>query len=128
MWEMQSSQLALTRATSPAVRDFAQKMVEDQGASASALHDALTAVNVHATPPFRLDQRRQTLLTDLNAASERDFDLVYLRQQMAAQQRALTVHLSYADGGDEMPVRRQAANEANKVLAHIAALRQIPLG
>lgn len=128
MYETQSSELALTRATSPAVRDFAQRMVSDHAESANALHDALAAANIHATPPAGLDQRRQSLLTALNTASDRDFDLLYLRQQMAAHQRALTLHLSYAHGGDEMPVRDQAAAQANRVLGHIAMLRQIPPG
>jgi putative membrane protein len=128
MYETRSSELALTRATSPAVRDFAQQMVSDHAASASTRRDALAAVNVHATPPATLDQRRQSLLAALNSASDRDFDRLYLRQQMTSQQRALTLHLSYADGGDEMPVRDQAAAAADQVLGHIAMLRQIPLG
>jgi putative membrane protein len=126
MYEIQSSQLAAKRATSPAVKKFAQQMVTDHNATTNALKAALASANVPATPPTSLDPRRADMLRQLQGASGPAFDRMYVQQQMTAHQEALALHSSYAKGGDTPPLRTLAGQTAEKVQSHIDMLRQMP--
>jgi putative membrane protein len=125
MYEIQSSKLAETRATSPEVKKFARQMVTDHTGTTNALKAALASANVPATPPTSLDPRRADMLRQLQGASGPAFDQMYVQQQMTAHEEALALHSSYAKGGDTPPLRTLASQTAQKVQSHIDMLRRM---
>lgn len=128
LYEIESSRLALERSQSAEVKKFAQQMVTDHTATTAALKAALAQSGLSLTPPAALDARRQGMLDNLRAASAADFDRVYLDQQTAAHQEALTLHSSYAEDGDNDALKKLAATTAPKVQHHFDMVKQLDAG
>lgn len=121
LYEVQSSQLALERTQSAAVRSFAQQMITDHTATTNMLRPIATQAGI--TPPSALDTRRQEMLENLRAASADDFDDRYIDQQTAAHQEALTLHRTYAAQGDHSQLKSFAAQVAPRIEQHLGHVR-----
>jgi putative membrane protein len=74
-------------------------MVTDHTALSNAMKPLIIAAG--KTAPAGLDERRKGLIDNLNAAAPADFDKVYITQQEAAHNEALTLMQGYADHGDD---------------------------
>ncbi len=125
LYEIESSKLALTKAQSPAVKKFAQQMIDDHSATTAKLKAAIAAQRLEITPPAALDDRRNGMLENLKGMTGRDFDRAYLDQQTAAHQEALILHRGFAQGGDNAALKTLAAETAPKVEHHLAMVKQL---
>jgi putative membrane protein len=85
----QTSQLALTQAMHPKVRQFAQFEVNEQIAMAQVLTD------VNNPPPVPLDAQHAALLQQLQAQSGKTFDAAYLQGQIVGHQQLLNVQQAF---------------------------------
>ena len=117
MYEIQAGQIAQTKGQSTGVKDFGKMMVTDHTAMSNTMKPLVRAAGV--TAPTGLDERRKGLIDNLNAAAPADFDKVYLNQQEAAHNEALTLMNGYADRGDDAGLKAAAAKTAPKVQAHL---------
>lgn len=125
LYEIQSSQLARTRAASPAVRDFAQMMIADHTNTTQQLMMAARAAGMPPMTPLLLPMQRQ-MLDQLRAApAGAGFDSIYLEQQVQAHQMALALHSNYAQNGDSPPLRQTAGAAAPIVQQHLDRVRQL---
>ncbi len=113
-FERRSGRLAQDTARSRRVREFGGMMVQDHMMTTRSLQNAIRRSGrpVPPPPPLRPDQRG--MLDQLRNAG-RDFDFVYLRQQVQAHQEALGLMQDYARGGDN-PLIRDAARTAVPVV------------
>lgn len=125
MYEIESSKLALTKAQSPAVKKFAQQMIDDHSATTAKLKAAIAAQRLEMTPPAALDDRRSGMIENLKGMTGRDFDRAYLDQQTAAHQEALILHRGFAQGGDNAALKALAAETAPKVEHHLTMVKQL---
>jgi putative membrane protein len=125
MFEIEAGKIAVTKATSPDVKAFAQMMIKDHTATSAKMKATLASANVQVTPPAVLDDRRQGLIDNLKSASAADFDKVYLDQQTAAHQEALSLMKSYADDGENAPLKALAAETAPKIQMHYDQVRRL---
>lgn len=125
LFEIQSSQLALTNAQNPAVRQFAQMMITDHTAMSQQLMAAASAAGVPAMTPQLLPMHAEMLAT-LQAGGAAGFDNRYARAQLQAHEMALALHSNYAKGGDAQALRTVAAAATPKVQQHLAMVRQWP--
>lgn len=123
MYEIQSSQLALSRASSAAVKSFANHMVQDHTTSTQKVMAAASEAGMPPPSKPALDARRRGLLEQLQAASGADFDSLYVQQQKTAHQEALALHQGYASGGDKAPLRTTAGQIVPVVQHHITMLQ-----
>ncbi len=123
MYEVQAGQMAQTRGRSADVKAFGKMMVTEHTAMMNQMKPLITAAG--QTPPAGLDERRQGLLDNLRAASDADFDKVYLDQQEAAHNEALTLMKGYADNGDDAGLKAAATKAAPKVQAHLDRVKQM---
>lgn len=125
MYEVEASAIALARAKSPDVKDFARMMIEDHKKSSAALRHFVAENPVNIAIPKNMDARRKAMLSNLKSASDDSFDAVYVGQQAAAHQEALNLHGSYSKRGD-YPALKKLAQTTAQVVAHhkeaIAAL------
>lgn len=74
--EVKLGQLAMERAQSPAVKDFAQMMVRDHSKAGSELKQAVTRHDVQ--PPAGLDAEHQRLYDRLSKLQSAEFDREYM--------------------------------------------------
>lgn len=126
MYEIQAGQIAQARGQSQAVKDFGKQMVVDHTALSNAMKPLIVAAG--KTAPTGLDERRKGMLDNLNAAAPADFDKVYLTQQQAAHNEALTLMQGYADHGDEAGLKDGAAKALPKIKAHLDHVQGLASG
>jgi putative membrane protein len=127
LYEIQSSQIARTRAASRTVRDFAQMVAIDHTETSRQLmiggrFAGMTPVTAALLP------MQQQMLDQLRAAPAGGFDRVYLDQQVQAHQMALALHSNYARHGDSPPLRQVAGAAAPIVQQHLDRVRQLAAG
>jgi len=123
MYEIQAGQIAQKKGQSAGVKDFGKMMVTDHTALTNEMKPLVAAAG--KTPPTGLDERRKGLIDNLNAASPADFDKVYLSQQEAAHNEALTLMQGYADKGDDVGLKAAAAKAVPKVQAHLDKVKAL---
>jgi putative membrane protein len=124
LYEIQSSQMASTRATRPQVREFAQMLVTDHQRSTQMVADAARSDGLSPRPPM-LEPAQRTMLRQLERARARDFDRLYLNQQIPAHQQALALHRSYARSGEGRALRQAAGGIVPVVQTHLDRARQL---
>jgi len=124
-FELQSSQLAQSRAQSPAIREFAQMMIEHHTQTTEKLRAAAKDAGMVRTHDWMLPPPMLKLMEELEQASGAEFDRLYMRQQVRSHEAALALHRHYARNGDT-PLLRAAATAALPIVEqHLARARQL---
>jgi len=126
MYEIQAGQIAQTKGQSAAVKAFGKQMVTDHTALSNAMKPLIIAAG--KTAPAGLDERRKGMIDNLNAATPADFDKVYIAQQEAAHNEALTLMQGYADHGDDAGLKGGAVKALPKIKAHLQHIQGLAAG
>jgi putative membrane protein len=126
MYEIEAGKIAQQKGGSPGVKDFGKMMVADHTTLSNTMKPLIVAAG--KTPPSGLDERRKGMIDNLNAAPAADFDKVYLAQQEAAHNEALTLMQGYADNGDVADLKAAAAQAVPKIRAHLDHVKQLNSG
>lgn len=125
LYQVEAARLAQQNARRPEVREFAARLLADHRRSTAELVRAAA----QARPPVRLapalTAEQQAELQALQAAGRATFDPVFMRQQVNAHERALTLVTAYAAGGESEPLRRHAAGVAERIQRHLAQARRL---
>jgi putative membrane protein len=121
LYEKQSSQLVLKTTKDAKIRDFAQMMATDHTKSTADLKAAAQASGLTAKPAA-LDAKKTAMIADLTKASGTKRDQVYLAQQKAAHQEALSLHQGYASAGEKSALKAVAVKIVPVVQHHIEIL------
>ena len=127
MYEIRAAEIALEKGQDARVRELAQMIISDHRTMASQMEAALPQAQLeeNVTLPEQMDERRQGMIDNLQAASADTFDLAYLHQQLAAHLEALTLHSEYAQAGDSEVLKPIAAQAAEKIEKHLAMVREV---
>jgi putative membrane protein len=125
MYEVTAGKIAVQRAQSPAVKEFAQKMVDAHTETTAKLKTILAGNNINVTPPAHVDNRRQVMLDDLRGAKAQDFDHRYVAQQIAAHKEADILMRGYAKDGDSAPIRDFAFTTDKAVKMHLSMAQKL---
>jgi putative membrane protein len=123
LFEIQSSQIAQTKAQRADVREFAQMMITHHTQTTAALTAAAQASGV--TPRAELMPMQATMIQELQQAPAGTFDQLYMRQQVAAHQMALALHQNYAARGDTPALRTVAGTAVPIVQQHLTRAQQL---
>jgi putative membrane protein len=124
LYEIESSRLALERAQSPAVRRFAQMMIDHHTMTTQQVMQAAQAAGMSPPPPMLLPPQR-AMLDELQPANGADFERIYVRQQRMAHRMALALHGNYAQNGDTAQLRQAASGAVPIIQRHIDELRSL---
>ncbi|MEG3084583.1 DUF4142 domain-containing protein [Sphingomonas sp. PB2P12] len=127
LYEINSSQVALQKSQTPAIRKFATMLIKHHQTTTAATMKAATKAGLTPTPPV-LDAGATASINELQTASAADFDRLYVGQQIPAHQAALDLHQSYATGGDQAPLRTTAKAAVPIIKQHIAAAMKLQSG
>ena len=117
-FERRAGHLAERMAVSNRVREFGAMMVQDHTKTTEDLKAAIrrSGHTPPPPPPLRPDQER--MLGDLRGAG-RNFDFVYLQQQVRAHQEALNLMQDYARDGRNAVITEAARNTVPLVQHHL---------
>jgi len=118
-FEIQSSQLALQKSTSSAVKKVAQKIITDHQTAGARLKTL--AAGYGAVPSSQINTQQQQLIQTLRGQTGKNFDLVYLTQQVAAHNEAINLFTSYSQPASaaDAAVRQFAAQTLPALKAHL---------
>ena len=122
MYEIASSKLAATMASSADVKKFAANMITAHTATTAGLKAAIAKDGVKDTPPAALDVEHQALIDALKATKGKAFDTLYTSQQTDAHTKTLALMQGYAAGGDQAALKAFASDTAPKVKMHLDML------
>jgi putative membrane protein len=123
MFEIQSSQLAQSKAQRAEVRDFANMMIQHHSQTTQQLTTAATA---SGTPPSpQLMPMQVEMMDRLQGASGANFDRLYMGQQVQAHEMALALHSNYASNGDTPALRAVASAATPIIRQHLDRARQL---
>jgi putative membrane protein len=110
MYELQAAEIAQAKSTNAQVKELATMITRDHTSAGEKLTATAPTAAPNVMVPTALDQRRQGLIDNLNAASADDFDKVYLEQQVAAHNETLTLLNGFSDN-TEAPALATLARE-----------------
>ena len=128
LFEIQSSQLALSRSQNGPIRQFAQMMISDHTMMTQQLMAAAQAAGLPPMTPRMLPMHAQMYARLQAAGTGRNFDNAYAREQVMAHEAALRLHQNYARRGDAPSLRAVANAAVPKVSAHLQMARRWPRG
>ena len=124
-FEIETSKLALANSQSPAVKDFAQKMIDAHTQSTEKLKKAAGSAAPTIIPDTTLAPDQQQMLDQLRAKKGKDFDQQYVIIQRDAHQRTLATLKDYSVKGDQPPLNAFANEVIPIVSGHLAMARNL---
>jgi putative membrane protein len=127
LYEINSSQVALQKSQTPAIRKFATMMIKHHQKTTAATIKAAAKAGLTPTPPA-LDAGTTASINELQTASAADFDRLYIGQQIPAHQAALDLNQSYSTGGDQPPLRMSAKAAVPIVKQHLDVAMKMQAG
>ncbi|CAO4180198.1 DUF4142 domain-containing protein [Methylorubrum populi] len=104
MFEMQSSQLALTKADDK-TKAYAQKMIDDHKKVSDELKSVVQTGDMKLNLPTALDSAHQSKLDKLKSLNGADFTKQYHDDQVTAHKNATDLYKRYAEGGDNAALK-----------------------
>lgn len=99
--EIQSSELALQKASSDQVKQFAQQMIADHTKAGEEMKAALSQRKGDLGSPDTLLKEDAAALDTLKNASAENFDMAYIELQRMAHDKAVALFQSYASKPDD---------------------------
>ncbi|ONF95390.1 DUF4142 domain-containing protein [Sphingomonas jeddahensis] len=124
LYEINSSQIAVDKAQNPAVKRYAQMLIQHHQKTTAATMAAAQKAGMTPPPPA-LDPGATRSINELQTAAPGDFDRIYLAQQVPAHQAALDLHRSYGARGDQAPLRASAKKAVPIVQQHLTAAERM---
>jgi len=115
--EVDLGKLAQKRATDPAVREFAERMVEVHSKSNQQLLKLGKAVNPDL--PRNLDPEHQAIRNELDRAQGQTFDLAYIAAQIQDHQRTANLLQWHISTGQNEPLRKYSIQTLPEVMDHL---------
>jgi putative membrane protein len=125
MFEIQSSQLALSKQPDKDTKPFAQRMVTDHQKTSKELKSLVDGGKVKATLPSGLDAEHQKMLDDLKMKNGKEFDQSYDQIQVKAHQDAVALFNVYAKGGDDPELKKWVAKTLPNLERHLTMAQKL---
>lgn len=126
--EMAGARLAQEKASFPAVREYAQRLLQEHAALQFRRQQAVAQLSIHTQKPAlasKLEGANEKLLNDLSTKSGWDFDWAYINAQIAKHDAALSLARETANSPRSSPVAEQVREAAPELEAHYARARSI---
>ena len=124
MFEMQEGQLAAQMSSSARIKAFGKQMIKDHTKSTDMVMAAAKKSGLSPTPP-ELGPDQQAQIAELKSAHGAAFNKMYLSQQLASHQAALSVQKGYAKTGTDKNLKMTATKIVPVVEHHIMELKSM---
>ena len=125
LYEIKAAEVAKRRTSDASVSDLAEQMIKDHTHAASELKSVLASLSDVDAPAEELDERRNGMIDNLEAAPGEAFDKTYLDQQYAAHDEAITLFRNYAENGDQPKLRSFASSTLPVLERHFDHVKKL---
>jgi putative membrane protein len=126
MYEVEAGKIANQKGQSPQVKGFGQMMVEAHGKTTEDLKSIVAKEKLTVDLPTKLDSKHQKLIDDLTAASDKEFDKTYAKQQVDGHEEAVKLFDAYAKDGDNASLRQFAQKTLPIIQGHLTEAKKLP--
>lgn len=117
MAEVKMGQLAVDKASSPDVKAFGQRMVDDHSKANDKLKSICASQNM--TPPTDLDAKDQTEYDKLSKMSGADFDKAYMKGMVMDHQMDIKEFQKEAKMGKDPQLKQFASDTLPTLQSHL---------
>jgi len=124
-FEIEASKLAITKSGSPAVKTFANQMIDAHNESTAKLKTAAAAASPAITLVSTVTAAQQSTLDMLGAKSGAEFDRAYAQAQVTAHQETLDVLKAYSTSGEVSSLKAFATGLVPTVTAHLNMAKRL---
>lgn len=121
--EVEAGNLAATKGSSQAVKDFGAMMVKDHSAANDKLKSVAAADNV--TLPSKPSVSQMAAKAKLEALSGESFDKAYIKNQVTAHVQTVALFKKEAASGADSEAKAFASETLPTLQAHLKKIRQI---
>ncbi len=121
MAEVESSRIAVQKASSPAVKQFAQRMIDDHTRANTEL--TTFAQTRGLTPPAELDRSHRKAVDALDKHSGDDFDRAYMKMQVSDHEKTVSRFEKQAKSGKDAELRQWAESKLPTLRQHLQMAR-----
>lgn len=115
--EVQLGKLALTKASSPKVKQFAQMMIDDHSKANDELMNAAKMKNI--TLPPNMSDKHQRKYAELAEKQGKDFDKEYMAAMVDGHEEMLDLFKDEAEKGNDADLRAWAQGKVDVVKHHL---------
>ena len=123
MLEVEASKLALERATTPAVKQFAQTMIDEHSKANEELAGAASQKNISL--PATLSEKSQKKLNDLREKSGKDFEDAYTDCMVKDHKDAVDKFKKQAEKGEDADLKAWAAGKVATLEHHLEMAKDV---
>lgn len=123
-FEIESSKLALQKASSADVKKFAEEMIKDHTKAGKRL-TAILKKKGETAPPDTLAPKDADAMTKLNAASGAEFDKTYISLQESAHTDAVALFKNYIANPDDKRLGKFAKNTLPTIEMHLEHAKKL---
>lgn len=128
--EVEFSQLAVSKATRPEVRQFAERMVREHTAMNDKLMDEaqrrkIKLEGTYGTPPLRPTQETEATKQQFASLSGEQFDKSYMQKMIQDHVQAIADFQDEAKNGKDTPIRNVAEGALPSLQEHLKQAQEI---
>lgn len=126
--EIDAAQLARQKATSPVVREYAARLVQDHTLMMEKKHSLADRLNMRPEKPqlaSTLESNNQEAMSRLQQKSGADFDRSYIDYQIMMHEQAIKLAQDSAPAVDESRIRQQLTDSRPELQSHLAEAQSI---
>ena len=121
--EVELGKIAEQKASSPAVKQFAERMITDHTKANDQLKQLASKENV--TVPAEAGSKEQSRIDKLSKLSGPEFDKAYIKDQIKDHKGDVSKFQSEAQGGDNPAVKEFAAQTLPTLQQHLALAKNL---
>lgn len=125
MYEIESSRIAVQKSQNAEVKAFAQMLITDHEKATADLKTAAQSAQPAITVTPALNAEQTMNIEALQAAGARDFDRIYLQQQVPAHEEAFAMVQGYAQSGDVPALKAHASTISGPIQQHLDKAKQL---
>jgi putative membrane protein len=123
MAEVELGKLATQKATSAAVKQFGQKMVDDHSKANDQLKQVASKENI--TIPDSLDSKHQSRIEKLSKLSGPEFDKAYIKDQVKDHKQDVSEFKSEANNGSDPNIKQFASDTLPILEQHLTMAKDL---
>ncbi|MFN7023010.1 MAG: DUF4142 domain-containing protein [Pseudorhizobium sp.] len=125
MFEIESSRLAIERASDDATKTFAQQMLDDHQKTSNELKQLVEGGNISAQIPTAMTDAHQEMLDELKGLQGAEFTEEYHSAQEDVHEDAVDLFQRYGSEGENAELKAWAAKTVPALQHHLQMAEQM---
>ena len=125
MFEIESSRMAVEKASDAETKAFANQMITAHTKTSSELKGLISSQKVSATVPAQMDDSHRSMLDKLRSLDPAAFTKQYRSDQEKAHENAVSLFKRYADGGENAALKDWAGKTLPELQHHLDMAKKL---